>query len=725
MKPIKIQSERLVKYSVTPYNFVSFPNNAVTRYKNMKDLPSHNSYKDKNGNMLLNGYIDYTLEAMTPIIVSSGSGRKHDNKKATDAYFFVNQDGTYAIPGSTMRGMVRTNCEILSYSNIVGEDNEDSYENSEIENTRFLFRDVAVNGSLAKKYKDVLGTNQNLRIAKNVKAGYIINRDNKYYIKPSLEFKEGIPYFRIDELSLRKLLKNRDIKGIKFMYNEKLLEHEDELKRLKKGYAKNKNNKDEEKRLRNEINSLLYNYSNVQKKDRNIDKRDLYIPYQVEVSFDYDKESGRIVKIDKKNIFSHNGYLLSGGFILGKLSHYIVSEADENAEPIKISKDDIEAYVDDMIRTKKMKKNGEISNNKNFFGLSADGQQKPVFYINTNRLHFGFTPFLRIDYSKRVLDGVPESYKNVEGISYTDGIFGFTKKVKKDNKNVNYDYKSRVSFEDAEVIGNAILDNDSEIALVLAEPKPTSYNLYLKQDLDSDKNTLKIYEDEFKIRGYKEYWLKDYIEYPELKSNKNEGVKTIVHPLKEGTKFRGRIYFSNLYKDELGLLCWAIRLNDNCYQNIGLAKPYGFGRIKVEDIKLYIENLDKKYDSFTFDYYDHGSIDEYIDFYKSEFSKRYLNGKDIDGEANIKEFMTIKSKVVRYNDSNFYRYMRLDEFKDHKVLPSIRECGSVYTENNRNHTGKYIDSHKKESHHKKDNNNYGNTAIADAFKHAQKFRKKR
>lgn len=48
---------------------------------------------------------------------------------------------------------------------------------------------------------------------------------------------------------------------------------------------------------------------------------------------------------------------------------------------------------------------------------------------------------------------------------------------------------------------------------MLAGPKTTSYNLYLKQGLDTSPKQLAIYEKNFNIRGIKQYWLKDYIGY--------------------------------------------------------------------------------------------------------------------------------------------------------------------------------------------------------------------
>ena len=274
-------------------------------------------------------------------------------------------------------------------------------------------------------------------------------------------------------------------------------------------------------------------------------------------------------------------------------------------------------------------------------------------------------------YSKSILDGISSSYKDIKGISYTDSLFGFINL--KDDKGVNLNYKSRISFEDAIAHEGAMVDKDSTIRMLLAEPKPTSYNLYLKQDLDAKKKQLKIYEDDFEIRGIKQYWLKEYIEMPDLEKSKAENMMFNIHPLKESTKFSGKIHFNNLEEDELGLLLWSLKLDDNCYQNIGLAKPYGFGRVKLEEVSLKVENLETKYDEFSFDYMEDMELDKYIDMFKKTFSNKYLSGKSIDEQRSIKELMYIKKTLIDKKDAGWYRYMELDEFKDRKVLPSILE----------------------------------------------------
>ncbi|MCF6463749.1 TIGR03986 family type III CRISPR-associated RAMP protein [Clostridium sp. Cult1] len=623
------KANREKKYSVAPYNFVNLPERSVEKYKTHKDLPPHNDFRGRDQKRLLSGYIRYTLKAETPIIVAKGTNKGDSEKRK--AKFFTNPDDKYAIQASSIRGMVRTNAQILSFSDIVGEkDDEKGYINSYIEDSRFLYRDVAGNTSLGDKYKNMLGIDLNKMIAKKLKVGYMIKSGDKFRIQPAKELKEGMPYFRVVEEDFKKI-GGHNVPGIKFL------------------------------------------------DDKN------YKPYRAQISFNL-AEDGEVTKIAEVGKAKYNGYILSGGFISGKRCHYVVPPMDDELDSANsLDQDDlnesIRLYKQDMLATQKAYiEDGvfKVYKEYEFYALPEKNEKKPVFYIkdstkDSSIIHFGFIPYLRLSYEKSVLDGVCDKYKNTKGISYADGIFGFTNKSYqiKNRESINISYKSRLSFEDAVVTKGGRVDKECIIDVILAKPKPTSYNLYLKQDKDAGKKELHIYDGDFEIRGFKQYWLKNYIDKPHLEPGKVENMKTTLYPLEKNTEFEGKIYFNNLDEEELGLLIWALKLEGNCYQNIGLAKPYGFGRVKVKDIELKIEDLDKKYNTFSFDYYKEGDIDKYINIYKKNFSNEYLRGTPIGDIELIKDFMYIKSKVIKFKASNNYRYMELYEFEDKKVLPEI------------------------------------------------------
>ena len=101
--------------------------------------------------------------------------------------------------------------------------------------------------------------------------------------------------------------------------------------------------------------------------------------------------------------------------------------------------------------------------------------------------------------------------------------------------------------------------------MILGEPKPGYARAYL------DRNS--------RLRGFKQYWLKD-TQKTDVPSGK-EKVGTALCPLPAGTRFHGVVRFKNLSDAELGLLVWSLCLDEGCYQNVGMGKPYGYGRMSV------------------------------------------------------------------------------------------------------------------------------------------------
>ena len=88
-------------YVGAPYNFVPFYKDVVSVEK--EQMMTH----DKIEHELLTGEIAYTATAKLPIFISDG-------KEQPD--FVKNERGEYMIPGSSMRGLIRSNAQILGLS---------------------------------------------------------------------------------------------------------------------------------------------------------------------------------------------------------------------------------------------------------------------------------------------------------------------------------------------------------------------------------------------------------------------------------------------------------------------------------------------------------------------------------------------------------------------------------------------------------------------------------
>ncbi len=164
------------------------------------------------------------------------------------------------------------------------------------------------------------------------------------------------------------------------------------------------------------------------------------------------------------------------------------------------------------------------------------------------------------------------------------------------------------------------LSNEPITPRILATPKPTAFQHYLVQNSDN-KNTPKHYDSptpgETVIRGHKRYWhqglspdegltldrIRELIEDERARLNQLAATSTQhtqFKPVKPGVKFTFRVYFENLSDRELGALCWTLHplgdpSKEYCH-HLGMSKPLGMGAVKLE-ATLHLTNRQRRYSS--------------------------------------------------------------------------------------------------------------------------------
>lgn len=642
-------------YVGAPYNFVSFAQNIFLRYNSYSDLPAHNKIEKE----LNCGEITYKILSETPVFISNGKKKKEEGLD-----FYKNPKGNYAIPGSTMRGLVRNNMKILGLGAV----------GSDIEDRSIMYRkiikkkDESVDNHIDRlnnKYTRILGVKQlttrvgskvkRTSVAVNVKAGYISCEQGKYMIYKNILDERNVRDATLNYHLLKETYVVDTVKDSgsneKFAPIIKNVGIEDGCKLHNKDYSEKSEGK--KGRIGVENNS--------------------YEPFYMEVSYDLKDGKNVVALSNDLNRYKRKGYLLGAGKMQNTKVLYVIPEIiKDKSKATQISENDIASFKKDFET-----KQNQLGINKEHFNLPEEGKVKPVFYIEyQGRLYFGFSPYLRIFYDHSIKDGISQQQREYEnkmiGLDYADAVFGFTKE--------ECDYKSRVYFEDAEIyLDNIKLNERNPQKIILAEPKPSSYHDYIKQN-DKEKNT---YDSEkFEIRGFKQYWLKDVSVEDALRDN--DKVATEINPLPVGTAFLGKIKFRNLTNDELGLLLWSLTLNKECRQNIGMGKPYGFGRIKLSINELEILDFEKLYSTKEALFFENAKIEknkiyEYIAEFKSYINRKYENSLNrnekfnIDDQDHIKEFMNIKSNIV---NSENVRYMSIDkrEYQSRiKSLPTINQ----------------------------------------------------
>lgn len=599
------------RYFNNPYNFIPLYHKVFARYpttdklfQQTDGLPSHGILDDS----LLSGQIHCTLTAETPICISDGSKG-----------FFQNAAGEYVIGGSTLKGLVRTNMQILGFGAL--------RPHEDFNAVHMMYRLVAPKQdnpkiSLKEHYYNTLniktrqeinpqtGTTSSVSIAENSASGYLVQRaeDKKYVIYP-------VQHWKIN--------RNADCAAP-----------------WKNAYTKT-----------------------------------VEVWYQL-------SEKNTVTKLVFRNKpqppNTSAGILLCTGRSVGKANHlYLFPEFQPTDSCFELTDEEVMTYLTDY-ELRKNSLSGTDSGNrmdKRYWELpkvSTNGQDTSpwaVFYLKdgSRPLFFGRSPFFRIGYKYALSDGIPDAHKLAAQrltLDYPYSMLGFTW-TSDDGKEQDIAYRSRVSFGDFAANQKP---REETIPVILGNPKPSSFADYSEQGKDYNQN-------DFHIRGIKQYWLKES-QTPEI-TQRNTKILDHLKVMEAGTEFSGTIRFKNLHRDELGLLLWCLRLNEGCYQTIGKGKPLGYGRVKVTltSVEQELPKVLYSADCLTGSQSVAKPIDanSLINEYQEYIAKEFLDRRSPDTLPSVQDFMYIHS-VIRNADE--VRYITLDEYRyraKSEVLPTIAQ----------------------------------------------------
>lgn len=570
-----------------PYNFVPLPEVVVTAVNSANDLPDHDRYEpDK-----YTGYFDVTLTTRSLLYIrcpftleeflQQERGEDSDapfrqQVKNTPHFFYTRDPSQPVIPGSSLRGMLRSLLEIVSYGKVQWVSNS----------FKIFYRAVAAakDDPLREPYRQIIG-----KFGVNVKAGYLIKKGEEWYIRPAKKPADmGWP-----EKGAYISIKENDIP-----------------KGAIPGFIP--------------FNSTQY--------------RPQYHPVSFDIEIRKGKR-GEFVKVTKIGPldagYSYRGFLVCSGNMIEtgdnrntpspRRRHALVLEANDDAKLLKINRQAVEDYLDALTPFQTEPPFDEK------MGCLVEG--RPIFYIERDGevFFFGHCPNFRVpafeEDKKRAVtpfDFVPEELRRPEDIDYAEALFGFvrTREELDDMKrrriiqeipqqgDKRRAYAGRVFVTDAVLVEGQTgiwLSDRPIVPKILASPKPTAFQHYLVQT-SSEKSELRHYDSktpqETVIRGHKRYWLQgersveDIRETNEIPNSSTQ--HTQFKPIKPGVKFKFRIYFENLSERELGALCWVLHPlggpnKEYCHQ-LGMGKPLGMGAVKLE-ATLYLTDRTKRYAS--------------------------------------------------------------------------------------------------------------------------------
>lgn len=235
-----------------------------------------------------------------------------------------------------------------------------------------------------------------------------------------------------------------------------------------------------------------------------------------------------------------------------------------------------------------------------------EGGQVPVFYIpratgEAGGVHIGLALLLKLagDFSVHdLIDRHGAHLTTDKGLDFSDVIFGAT-----DNAKIGA-LKSRISFLPAIAQGNPspVKTNST----ILNGPKASFFPNYLVQQQNEKlklETSYATYVDrdlnhQPGIRGWKRYPVHSQnigVQVLTPEQQKNKAVQTVLHPLPTGTTFSTQLSFHNLRAVELGAVLWALLWGQTTTpdaqaitlrHSIGMGKPFGFGQITFSINKM-------------------------------------------------------------------------------------------------------------------------------------------
>jgi CRISPR-associated protein (TIGR03986 family) len=608
-----------------PYNFISLDDKVIPYDKN--NLPRRDVFSG------LTGYINIDIESKTPLYIRRTLTEeeveeltkieKEENNKDKMREFnrklyqsFSPASGKFKIPGSSLRGMVRNLYEIATYSKM-----------SYLDEHKLYFRSFADKAITLRTYyaERVFETPNQWNSSLKVKAGFLKKEGKDYKIT------EAIKYYRVKE---EDVLNANLVPHSMATYNN-----------VKKRWEKNKDYDDFCKK--HPFKHIWFKESPPSALDQEP------VPLVEEVK-EYDSAS----KDDYKE-----GYLVFSGWMpsksKGKKKHWLIGA------PTSLTHTIDETVVDDYCNDKNRSSINLIdflNQNKKEY---KDGVPCFFLYEDGKVTAFGNTALFRISYKNSIGDLRPASHKS-DILDMAEALFGRVGTKSQDTIN------GRIYFDDA-IAKEAFAFEEPIYPKILANPKPTSFQLYLKQPQNVTFNDMRHYDSpDAKLRGYKQYWHKKEGKFEEDSPDfdpQTDTQHTLIAPIKPGAKFEGSIRFENLSEEELGALLFVLQLPDECCHKIGMGKPLGLGSIRIET-KLFILDPKQRYKIFLESgYAEEKDTAKYLDTYK-----KLLKNSDILKTDNLWEIKRFKElhKMLNFEQKpaeDKTEYMDIDKFKERRVLP--------------------------------------------------------
>ncbi len=565
----------------------------------------------------ISGSLELEITAHTPILIGDNKQQQGTENRPGEVHFFQLPDGRYAIPGTSLKGMLRNVLEIATYGKM-----------RMVDDQWLSVRDLSRGGKFYTKHlSKSLGGNTFRPLAR---AGWLqLNNNSEWELIPC-------QYARVEQDHLINWGKKNGI-----------------------------TNPQKIKRKQNAINKYYI-----------FGERHLKVKFDLETNTIWPHQRGRI-KLEYKKAEPKLGSGTYQGKIVftGQPTPNTGQPGRKHMEFIFYNDTATPKIIDETVIQAFQKIHEDSEEWQYWYEKVRRGNRVPVFYLADKAgkiSSLGLAMMYRLPYKNSIGETINHTnpdHRNGELFDLPELMFGTV-----NNDNSQFSLKSRVSF------GMAYLQNPEQTQVVknlpttiLGTPKASYYPNYVKQESSPQLRRgqdYKTYMDpKAEISGWKRYPINPRWEVKEADAELTNKVKVRLFPLAKGARFKCHLNFHNLRPTELGALIWCLTWggNSNLRHNIGMGKPYGLGQISI---KIQANNLQANNPQATAP-----SKEDCLKEFKSLMEKVITNWETSKQLTQLLAMANPKTPAPCKLE-----YMSLPEFlgekKNKSVLPSYQSGGN-------------------------------------------------
>jgi CRISPR-associated protein (TIGR03986 family) len=584
-----------------PYNFVPL-DPEVVHFEALED-PHDRPFRDG-----ICGTLEYELYAHTPIFVRGSNATNPEEP-------FRLPDGTFAIPGSSVRGMLRNVVEIATFSRF-----------SRFNKHTLSIRDLtsAAAPIYGRQMSEIArSTRGNNTIMPVVSAGWLslcvepheLFEGNDAQLVAQIELCD---FAKVEYAKLRELARARDVRRF-------------EPGKRQSAQSKYAAWEGFDLAVRATVNRIRDGETSVERK----------IPLLSEYGevAEFVKEGGlpgHLVFTGQPNEWRprernvrRGGHPKHHDFVFYRRK----SDESARARSLEISRRDFRRFAQSHANRGQQGRLDENPNAELKFWLEVlKGDRKvnghperkvPVFFLpqrddRSKVRALGLAMMFRLPYDHDIEHAIKHSQPratSADTLDFASALFGRVESnnAEPDCQAKTFTLRGRVSVSVARAVGS--VEPMAVVRAVLGVPRATYYPNYFEHgDVPTaklappsrDQTTYRTLMDEkARIRGWKRYVpRKNAVATPALppssmaqgakQDEHNADVASAFRPLPTNTRFRGRIRVHNLRPWELGALLWATDFGGapESFHLLGLAKPLGYGRITLSISRHDLERND-------------------------------------------------------------------------------------------------------------------------------------